>query len=82
MADVTQLTGDYAASWLPWLLIPLTTYILPFPAFAILFLWIEREGNIDSTPGRTAPLGPPGSLPSEQLNVMGAEPTSSSETTG
>ncbi|NJM97214.1 MAG: photosystem I reaction center subunit VIII [Phormidesmis sp. RL_2_1] len=49
MTDVTQLTGDYAAAWLPWIFIPLITYILPFPIFAILFLWIEREspGNTD-----------------------------------
>jgi photosystem I subunit 8 len=43
MADLTQLTGDYAASWLPWIMIPLVFYILPFPIFAIIFLWIERE---------------------------------------
>jgi photosystem I subunit VIII len=43
MADLTQLTGDYAASWLPWIMIPLVFYILPFPIFAIAFLWIERE---------------------------------------
>lgn len=45
MADVTQLTGDYAASWLPWIFIPLITYILPFPVFAVIFLWIERESS-------------------------------------
>jgi len=44
MADMTQMTGAYAASWLPWILIPMITYILPFPVFAIVFLWIEREG--------------------------------------
>jgi photosystem I subunit 8 len=43
MADMTQLTGDYAISWLPRLMIPLIFYILPFPVFALLFLWIERE---------------------------------------
>ncbi|MEO1372768.1 MAG: hypothetical protein AAFW70_00275 [Cyanobacteria bacterium J06635_10] len=43
MADMTQLTGEYAASWLPWIMIPLVFYILPFPIFAILFLWIEKE---------------------------------------
>ncbi len=52
MADVTQLTGDYAASWLPWILIPLITYILPFPVFAILFLWIEREDPSESEMGQ------------------------------
>lgn len=48
MADITQLTGDYAASWLPWIMIPMIFYILPFPVFAIVFLWIEREGGKDS----------------------------------
>ncbi|NJL78323.1 MAG: hypothetical protein HC836_03260 [Richelia sp. RM2_1_2] len=43
MVDMTQLTGEYAASWLPWIMIPLVFYILPFPVFAILFLWIEKE---------------------------------------
>ncbi|MGB3649999.1 MAG: hypothetical protein WBA41_02150 [Rivularia sp. (in: cyanobacteria)] len=43
MADMTQLTGEYAASWLPWIMIPLIFYILPFPVFAILFLWIKKE---------------------------------------
>ncbi len=45
MTDVTQLGGTYAASWLPWILIPLICFILPFPVFAVLFLWIEREGG-------------------------------------
>lgn len=43
MVDMTQLTGDYAASWLPWIMIPLVFYILPFPVFAIVFLWIQKE---------------------------------------
>ena len=43
MLDMTQLTGEYAAAWLPWIMIPLIFYILPFPVFAILFLWIEKE---------------------------------------
>ena len=45
MADMTQLTGDYAISWLPWIMIPLIFYILPFPIFAIIFLWIEKENS-------------------------------------
>jgi len=45
MTDMTQLTGAYAAPWLPWIMIPMIFYILPFPVFAIVFLWIEREGN-------------------------------------
>ncbi|VEP15057.1 Photosystem I reaction center subunit VIII (modular protein) [Hyella patelloides LEGE 07179] len=43
MTDMTQMTGAYALSWLPWILIPLITYILPFPIFALVFLWIEKE---------------------------------------
>lgn len=35
--------GDYAASWLPLVMIPLTAWILPFVAFAFLFLWVEDE---------------------------------------
>jgi photosystem I subunit 8 len=45
VTDLTQLTGDYAASWLPWLMIPLIFYILPFPIFALAFLWIEQEAS-------------------------------------
>ena len=78
MADMTQLTGDYAAAWLPWIMIPLIFYILPFPIFAIAFLWIEREGNGEATMGQN-PMGRvpenSSSIPSE---VMGAEPTSAS----
>lgn len=44
--DLTELTGAYAAPWLPWIMIPLVFYILPFPVFAIIFLWIEREGDL------------------------------------
>jgi photosystem I subunit VIII len=43
MVDMTQLTGSYAASWLPWIMIPLIFYILPFPVFALIFIWIEKE---------------------------------------
>lgn len=44
MADVVQLSGEYAASWLPWIMIPMVFYILPFPVMAIIFLWLENEG--------------------------------------
>lgn len=60
MADMTQLTGAYAAPWLPWIMIPMIFYILPFPIFAIIFLWIERESNGDSTMGQD-PMNPPSS---------------------
>ncbi|MEH2189621.1 MAG: photosystem I reaction center subunit VIII [Nostoc sp.] len=45
--DITQLTGDYAASWLPWIMIPLVFYILPFPVFALVFIWIQKESSQD-----------------------------------
>ncbi len=59
MADITQLTGAYAASWLPWIMIPLVFYILPFPVFALLFLWIEKEDiEEERTPiTNTSPMG-------------------------
>ena len=52
MADMTQLTGAYAAAWLPWIMIPMIFYILPFPVFAIIFLWIEREANGNQAMGQ------------------------------
>ena len=67
MADMTQMTGDYAASWLPWILIPMITYILPFPVFAIVFLWIEREGRRSPSTSGGQPLSAAQSTP------MGAE---------
>lgn len=68
MADMTQLTGDYAISWLPWIMIPLIFYILPFPIFAIIFLWIERESNDETVMGQTI------LTPSEiQSDLMGAD---------
>ncbi|WP_235656136.1 MULTISPECIES: photosystem I reaction center subunit VIII [Fischerella] len=56
---MTQLTGDYAASWLPWIMIPLVFYILPFPVFAILFLWIQKEASeeIKETDNNLAEIG-------------------------
>ena len=59
MVDMTQLTGEYAASWLPWIMIPLVFYILPFPVFALVFLWIQKE-DIDeerSSSSADAPMG-------------------------
>lgn len=77
MADMTQLTGAYAASWLPWLMIPLIFYILPFPVFAIVFLWIEREGNSEAAMGPDATSSSSGFLATASGD-MGADPTSSS----
>ncbi|MEO1095020.1 MAG: hypothetical protein AAFX01_08980 [Cyanobacteria bacterium J06638_28] len=76
MADMTQLTGEYAASWLPWIMIPMIFYILPFPIFAIIFLWIERETNNETLMGQTPTESAFESPSSGQSTVMGAEPTS------
>ncbi|MBW4443433.1 MAG: photosystem I reaction center subunit VIII [Plectolyngbya sp. WJT66-NPBG17] len=37
------MTGSYAASYLPWILIPVVTWLVPTVVFALLFLYIERE---------------------------------------
>jgi photosystem I subunit 8 len=36
------MTGTYAASYLPWLLVPITTWLLPLIAMGLLFIYIER----------------------------------------
>ncbi|KST63589.1 photosystem I reaction center subunit VIII [Mastigocoleus testarum] len=58
MVDMTQLTGEYAASWLPWIMIPLVFYILPFPVFALVFLWIQKEdGDDERSSSADRPMG-------------------------
>ncbi len=37
------MTGSYAASFLPWILIPLTTWLVPAVVMGLLFVYIERE---------------------------------------
>ncbi|MBF2028944.1 MAG: photosystem I reaction center subunit VIII [Oscillatoriales cyanobacterium C42_A2020_001] len=37
------MTGSYAASFLPWILIPVVTWLLPAITMGLLFLYIERE---------------------------------------
>ncbi|MBD1808724.1 MAG: photosystem I reaction center subunit VIII [Symplocastrum torsivum CPER-KK1] len=37
------MTGSYAASFLPWILIPLVTWVLPLIAFSLFFIYIESE---------------------------------------
>lgn len=71
MADMTQLTGAYAASWLPWIMIPMIFYILPFPVFAIVFLWIEREGSAQQPMGQDLEDSSSGVM--SQAEPMGAE---------
>ena len=75
MTDTTQLTGAYAASWLPWIMIPLMFHILPFPVFAIIFLWIEREGNIEPDVDEEAGLQAFTPLAQSQSETMEIEPS-------
>ena len=71
--DMTQLTGQYAAAWLPWIMIPLVFYILPFPVFALAFLWIEKENMVDE---RTSLLvdTPMGSIPESMIQFDSQQP--------
>jgi photosystem I subunit 8 len=38
-----KMTGTYAASFLPWILIPLTCWVLPVVTMGLLFIYIESE---------------------------------------
>ncbi|MBE9227144.1 photosystem I reaction center subunit VIII [Phormidium sp. LEGE 05292] len=37
------MTGSYAASFLPWILIPIITWLLPAIVMGLLFIYIESE---------------------------------------
>lgn len=37
------MTGSYAASFLPWILIPVITWLLPAIVMGLLFIYIESE---------------------------------------
>ncbi|MFB2892034.1 photosystem I reaction center subunit VIII [Aerosakkonemataceae cyanobacterium BLCC-F50] len=37
------MTGSYAASFLPWILIPIITWLLPAVVMGLLFIYIESE---------------------------------------
>lgn len=37
------MTGEYAASWLPWIMIPIVCWLLPAVGMGLLFLYIERD---------------------------------------
>jgi photosystem I subunit VIII len=37
------MTGSYAASFLPWILIPLVGWVLPAVTMGLLFLYVEKE---------------------------------------
>jgi photosystem I subunit VIII len=38
-----EMTGTYAASYLPWILIPLTCWLLPAVTMGLLFIYIESD---------------------------------------
>ncbi|AFY68641.1 photosystem I reaction center subunit VIII [Thalassoporum mexicanum PCC 7367] len=37
------MTGSYAASYLPWILIPVICWLLPVVTMGLLFIYIENE---------------------------------------
>jgi photosystem I subunit VIII len=37
------MTGDYAASFLPWIMIPLVGWVLPVVTLGLLFIHIESD---------------------------------------
>ena len=37
------MTGDYAASYLPYILIPVITWLLPLVGMGLLFIYIEGD---------------------------------------
>ncbi|MCL1472920.1 photosystem I reaction center subunit VIII [Argonema antarcticum] len=37
------MTGSYAASFLPWILIPVITWLLPAIVMGLLFIYIESD---------------------------------------
>jgi photosystem I subunit VIII len=38
-----DMTGSYAASFLPWILIPLVTWLMPVVVMGLLFIHIESD---------------------------------------
>jgi photosystem I subunit 8 len=37
------MTGSYAASFLPWIMIPLVCWLMPVVIMGLLFIYIESE---------------------------------------
>lgn len=37
------MDGTYAASWLPWILIPVITWLMPVAVMGLLFFYIESD---------------------------------------
>jgi photosystem I subunit 8 len=38
-----DMTGSYAASFLPWILIPVITWLMPVVVMGLLFIYIESD---------------------------------------
>ena len=38
-----EMTGSYAASYLPWILIPVVTWLMPIVVMGLLFVYIESD---------------------------------------
>lgn len=38
------MSGDYAASFLPWILIPVVCWLMPAVLMGLLFIHIEQDG--------------------------------------
>jgi len=41
--EIFDMTGSYAASYLPWILIPVVTWLMPAVVMGLLFIYIESE---------------------------------------
>ncbi|PSO51539.1 MAG: photosystem I reaction center subunit VIII [Cyanobacteria bacterium QH_8_48_120] len=37
------MTGEYAASFLPWILVPVVGLLMPAVVMGLLFIYIEKE---------------------------------------
>ena len=37
------MTGAYAASYLPWILIPIVGWLMPIVVMGLLFIYIEQD---------------------------------------
>ncbi len=37
------MSADYAASFLPWVMVPLIGMVMPFVVMGLLFLYVESE---------------------------------------
>jgi photosystem I subunit VIII len=38
-----NMTGSYAASFLPWILVPVIGWVFPAVAMSLLFLYVEKD---------------------------------------